>query len=206
MLQCFSTFCIQCFYKPCRRSCKAYSRYFLVFLTSPPPQMFIWKFGSQLHTGLGGLTILFCCCNNSAMLEDSSEQNCGSVDHSWDCDGWEKPLSVFSTALTHYARINNRETSVTQRFYIYISLSVCCYAFLLFPLSHMPFPLLHLSVCQTAQLPQLWKVLRARSASGISWWSVLLQVYAITGPVVYCITNNFPLEYDQFVFLLHTPF
>ncbi|XP_023843731.1 mannose-P-dolichol utilization defect 1 protein isoform X3 [Salvelinus sp. IW2-2015] len=45
-----------------------------------------------------------------------------------------------------------------------------------------------------AQLPQLWKVLRARSASGISWWSVLLQVYAITGPVVYCITNNVPLE------------
>uniref|UniRef100_A0AAZ3R036 Solute carrier family 66 member 3 n=1 Tax=Oncorhynchus tshawytscha TaxID=74940 RepID=A0AAZ3R036_ONCTS len=74
--------------------------------------------------------------------------------------------------------------------------------FLLFPLSHMPFPLLHLSVCQTAQLPQLWKVLRARSASGISWWSVLLQVYAITGPVVYCITNNFPLEYDQFRFFI----
>lgn len=63
-------------------------------------------------------------------------------------------------------------------------------------------PSLHLSVCQTAQLPQLWKVLRARSASGISWWSVLLQVYAITGSVVYCITNNFPLEYDQFIFFI----
>ncbi|KAL0993806.1 hypothetical protein UPYG_G00114190 [Umbra pygmaea] len=45
-----------------------------------------------------------------------------------------------------------------------------------------------------AQLPQLWRILRARSASGISWWSVVLQIYAITGPVVFCITNNFPLE------------
>ncbi|KAJ7996220.1 hypothetical protein DPEC_G00234790 [Dallia pectoralis] len=43
-----------------------------------------------------------------------------------------------------------------------------------------------------AQLPQLWRILRAGNASGISWWSVLLQVYAITGPLLFCITNNFP--------------
>ncbi|KAM6970599.1 mannose-P-dolichol utilization defect 1 protein-like [Aplochiton taeniatus] len=45
-----------------------------------------------------------------------------------------------------------------------------------------------------ALLPQLWRVLRARSAKGLSLCSILLQLYAISAPVVYCMANNFPLS------------
>lgn len=54
-----------------------------------------------------------------------------------------------------------------------------------------------------AQIPQMWKVLRARSAEGLSLTSVLLQLYAVSGPVLYCIANNFPISaWSERVFTL----
>ncbi|XP_042355786.1 mannose-P-dolichol utilization defect 1 protein-like [Plectropomus leopardus] len=44
-----------------------------------------------------------------------------------------------------------------------------------------------------AQLPQLLKILWSRSAEGLSLTSALLQLYAFSCPVVYAVTNNFPL-------------
>uniref|UniRef100_A0A672JUA9 Mannose-P-dolichol utilization defect 1a n=1 Tax=Salarias fasciatus TaxID=181472 RepID=A0A672JUA9_SALFA len=44
-----------------------------------------------------------------------------------------------------------------------------------------------------AQLPQLLKILWRGSAEGISLFSVLLQLYAFSCPVVYAVAHNFPL-------------
>ncbi|XP_029625591.1 mannose-P-dolichol utilization defect 1 protein [Salmo trutta] len=95
--------------------------------------------------------------------------------------------------------------SPTKEFLLTYILPEKCYNYFFVDLNFLHVPCWNIVLSKTvgvwiilgtvmAQLPQLWKVLRARSASGISWWSVLLQVYAITGSVVYCITNNFPLE------------
>ncbi|KAM4620589.1 mannose-P-dolichol utilization defect 1 protein-like isoform 2-T2 [Polymixia lowei] len=45
-----------------------------------------------------------------------------------------------------------------------------------------------------AQLPQVLKLMRGRSGEGLSLMSVLLQLYSTSGPVVYCVANNFPLS------------
>ncbi|CAB1332952.1 unnamed protein product [Coregonus sp. 'balchen'] len=95
--------------------------------------------------------------------------------------------------------------SPTKEFLLTYFMPEKCYNYFFVDLNFLHVPCWKIVLSQTvgvwiilgtvmAQLPQLWKVLRARSTSGISWWAVLLQVYAITGPVVYCITNNFPLE------------
>ncbi|XP_029925605.1 mannose-P-dolichol utilization defect 1 protein-like [Myripristis murdjan] len=44
-----------------------------------------------------------------------------------------------------------------------------------------------------AQLPQVLKIMRKRSAAGLSLTSVLLQLYAASCPVVFCMANSFPL-------------
>uniref|UniRef100_A0A672JR30 Mannose-P-dolichol utilization defect 1a n=1 Tax=Salarias fasciatus TaxID=181472 RepID=A0A672JR30_SALFA len=54
-------------------------------------------------------------------------------------------------------------------------------------------PLLVSSSVSAAQLPQLLKILWRGSAEGISLFSVLLQLYAFSCPVVYAVAHNFPL-------------
>ncbi|XP_035521906.1 mannose-P-dolichol utilization defect 1 protein-like [Morone saxatilis] len=44
-----------------------------------------------------------------------------------------------------------------------------------------------------AQPPQLLKILWRRSAAGLNLTSALLQLYALSCPVVYAVANNFPL-------------
>ncbi|XP_069572491.1 mannose-P-dolichol utilization defect 1 protein-like isoform X1 [Brachyistius frenatus] len=44
-----------------------------------------------------------------------------------------------------------------------------------------------------AQLPQLLKILWRGSVEGLSLTSILLQLYAFSCPVVYAVSNNFPL-------------
>nr|XP_004669278.1 mannose-P-dolichol utilization defect 1 protein isoform X1 [Jaculus jaculus] len=44
------------------------------------------------------------------------------------------------------------------------------------------------------KLPQIFKILRAKSAEGLSFQSVMLELVALTGTVVYSITNNFPFS------------
>ncbi|XP_042138210.2 mannose-P-dolichol utilization defect 1 protein isoform X1 [Peromyscus maniculatus bairdii] len=43
-------------------------------------------------------------------------------------------------------------------------------------------------------LPQILKILGAKSAEGLSLQSVMLELVALTGTVVYSITNNFPFS------------
>ncbi|KAJ8384392.1 hypothetical protein AAFF_G00205250 [Aldrovandia affinis] len=43
------------------------------------------------------------------------------------------------------------------------------------------------------KLPQILKLLRAKSAQGLSFTSVLLELFAVTGGMVYCIAHNFPV-------------
>lgn len=44
------------------------------------------------------------------------------------------------------------------------------------------------------KLPQIFKILGAKSAEGLSLQSVMLELTALTGTVVYSITNNFPFR------------
>ena len=44
------------------------------------------------------------------------------------------------------------------------------------------------------KLPQVFKLLGAKSAEGLSLQSVMLELVALTGTVVYSITNNFPFR------------
>ncbi|XP_040857498.1 mannose-P-dolichol utilization defect 1 protein isoform X2 [Ochotona curzoniae] len=44
------------------------------------------------------------------------------------------------------------------------------------------------------KLPQVFKLLRAKSAEGLSLQSVVLDLVALTGTVVYSITHNFPFS------------
>ncbi|XP_035295069.1 mannose-P-dolichol utilization defect 1 protein isoform X2 [Cricetulus griseus] len=44
------------------------------------------------------------------------------------------------------------------------------------------------------KLPQIFKILGAKSAEGLSLQSVMLELVALTGTVIYSITNNFPFS------------
>ncbi|XP_032471746.1 mannose-P-dolichol utilization defect 1 protein isoform X1 [Phocoena sinus] len=44
------------------------------------------------------------------------------------------------------------------------------------------------------KLPQVFKILGAKSAEGLSLQSVMLELMALTGTMVYSITNNFPFR------------
>lgn len=50
------------------------------------------------------------------------------------------------------------------------------------------------AVLSTVKLPQIFKLLGAKSAEGLSLQSVMLELVALTGTVVYSITNNFPFR------------
>ncbi|KAI1903335.1 hypothetical protein AGOR_G00026140 [Albula goreensis] len=43
------------------------------------------------------------------------------------------------------------------------------------------------------KLPQIYKVFKAKSAMGLSFTSTLLELFAITGSMVFCISHNFPI-------------
>uniref|UniRef100_A0A4W3GS71 Uncharacterized protein n=1 Tax=Callorhinchus milii TaxID=7868 RepID=A0A4W3GS71_CALMI len=45
------------------------------------------------------------------------------------------------------------------------------------------------------KLPQIVKILGAKSTKGLSSNSVLLEVFAVTGSMVYSIINRFPFRY-----------
>lgn len=51
------------------------------------------------------------------------------------------------------------------------------------PPSHHSFPV---------KLPQVFKILGAKSLEGLSLQSVMLELVALAGTMVYSITNNFP--------------
>ncbi|XP_044768228.1 mannose-P-dolichol utilization defect 1 protein isoform X1 [Neomonachus schauinslandi] len=53
------------------------------------------------------------------------------------------------------------------------------------------------------KLPQVFKILRAKSAEGLSLQSVMLELMALTGTMVYSITNNFPFSsWGEALFLM----
>ncbi len=53
----------------------------------------------------------------------------------------------------------------------------------------------HLSVSVFAvKLPQIIKLMRAKTAEGLSFKSVLLEMLAITGTMAYSIANRFPFR------------
>ncbi|XP_062967417.1 mannose-P-dolichol utilization defect 1 protein isoform X2 [Cynocephalus volans] len=53
------------------------------------------------------------------------------------------------------------------------------------------------------KLPQVFKVLGAKSAEGLSLQSVMLELVALTGTMVYSITNNFPFSsWGEALFLM----
>lgn len=47
------------------------------------------------------------------------------------------------------------------------------------------------------KLPQIVKIVRAQSAEGLSFHSVLLELLAITGTMVYSVANSFPFRYGS---------
>ncbi|XP_011725827.1 mannose-P-dolichol utilization defect 1 protein isoform X2 [Macaca nemestrina] len=52
-------------------------------------------------------------------------------------------------------------------------------------------------------LPQVFKILGAKSAEGLSLQSVMLELVALTGTIVYSITNNFPFSsWGEALFLM----
>jgi uncharacterized protein with PQ loop repeat len=55
-------------------------------------------------------------------------------------------------------------------------------------------PFLSPAALSTVKLPQVFKLLGAKSAEGLSLQSVMLELVALTGTVVYSITNNFPFR------------
>lgn len=46
----------------------------------------------------------------------------------------------------------------------------------------------------TVKLPQILKLMGAKSAEGLSFKSVLLELLAITGTMAYSIANKFPFR------------
>ncbi|XP_005399530.1 PREDICTED: mannose-P-dolichol utilization defect 1 protein isoform X1 [Chinchilla lanigera] len=53
------------------------------------------------------------------------------------------------------------------------------------------------------KLPQVFKILGAKSAEGLSLQSTMLELMALTGTVVYSITNNFPFSsWGEALFLM----
>ena len=51
----------------------------------------------------------------------------------------------------------------------------------------------HVSPLSPAQLPQIWTIVRAGSAEGLSLASALLSLYSISGYLAYCIAQGFPI-------------
>lgn len=49
-------------------------------------------------------------------------------------------------------------------------------------------------ILSPVKLPQVFKILGAKSAEGLSLQSVMLELVALTGTMVYSITNNFPFR------------
>lgn len=47
----------------------------------------------------------------------------------------------------------------------------------------------------TVKLPQIIKLMGAKSAEGLSFNSVLLELLAITGTMVYSMSNKFPFRF-----------
>lgn len=52
----------------------------------------------------------------------------------------------------------------------------------------------HLSLLFTVKLPQILKLMGAKSAEGLSFKSVLMELLAITGTMAYSIANKFPFR------------
>lgn len=52
----------------------------------------------------------------------------------------------------------------------------------------------HCLIFSTVKLPQVFKILGAKSAEGLSLQSVMLELMALTGTVVYSFINNFPFR------------
>ncbi|XP_021570295.1 mannose-P-dolichol utilization defect 1 protein isoform X2 [Carlito syrichta] len=53
------------------------------------------------------------------------------------------------------------------------------------------------------KLPQVFKILGAKSAEGLSLQSIMLELVALTGTMVYSITNNFPFSsWGEALFLM----
>lgn len=50
----------------------------------------------------------------------------------------------------------------------------------------------------TVKLPQILKLVGAKSAEGLSFKSVLLELLAITGTMAYSIANKFPFRFGHF--------
>lgn len=46
----------------------------------------------------------------------------------------------------------------------------------------------------SVKLPQVFKILGAKSAEGLSLQSVMLELVALTGTMAYSIVNNFPFR------------
>lgn len=49
----------------------------------------------------------------------------------------------------------------------------------------------------TVKLPQILKLMGAKSAEGLSFHTVLLELLAITGTMAYSIANKFPFRLGQ---------
>lgn len=47
------------------------------------------------------------------------------------------------------------------------------------------------------KLPQILKLMGARSAEGLSFNAVLLELLAITGTMVYSVTHKFPFRFGR---------
>ncbi|KAJ8416820.1 hypothetical protein AAFF_G00326980 [Aldrovandia affinis] len=53
------------------------------------------------------------------------------------------------------------------------------------------------------KLPQVFKLIGAKSAEGLSFNSILLELFAITGTMAYCIAHNFPFSaWGEALFLM----
>ncbi|XP_006218842.1 mannose-P-dolichol utilization defect 1 protein isoform X2 [Vicugna pacos] len=53
------------------------------------------------------------------------------------------------------------------------------------------------------KLPQVFKLLRAKSSEGLSYQSIVLELVALTGTMVYSITRNFPFSsWGEALFLM----
>ncbi|XP_063059476.1 mannose-P-dolichol utilization defect 1 protein-like [Engraulis encrasicolus] len=84
--------------------------------------------------------------------------------------------------------------------------------FLHFNFAHVPCLRIVLSKCMGlwimvgsvfALLPQIWKVLRAGSADGLSLTSTILSLYSASGYVAYCISQGFPIgAWGESLFIL----
>lgn len=61
--------------------------------------------------------------------------------------------------------------------------------------SQFPLTLIICACFFIVKLPQILKLIGAKSAEGLSFNSVLLELFAITGTMAYSIANSFPFRY-----------